>query len=189
MAAHEYNPKYFDGTTFRQLSPKLQAFKTYVLSDGTVLALFQGNRGANPAIDFKIKALFPGADRVPAPPPHMFWVVDLLLKIGQHRKEVREIVEYYINFYATCAPFSTVQERDNYQLRTVGHITKTYAHIEQAETLPLEYVAIVVELFCINEKRAPDAYMFKNLLEALRDFIDGKRHHTDVLKAAEPGYR
>lgn len=189
MAAYQYNSKYFDGTTFRQLSPKLTAFKTYELQDGTVLALFQGNRGAQPELDFKIKTLFPGIDRRPAPPPHMFWVVDLLLKIGQHRKEVREIVEYYIDFYGKCTPFASVQERDTYQLTTVDHITKNYAHIEQSETLPLEYVAIVVELFCINEKRTPGAYMFKNLLEVLRDFIDGKCHHTDVLKAAEPGYR
>ncbi|MDP2651997.1 MAG: hypothetical protein Q8O94_02585 [bacterium] len=184
-----YNTKYYDGKTFRQLSPKLEAFRTYVLADGTVLALFQGNRGANPAIDFKIKALFPGALRKPAPPPHMFWVVDLLLKIGQHRNEVREIVQFYIDFYASCNPFSSVQDRDSYQLQTVDQITKKYAHIEQSETLPLAYVAIVVELFCKNEKLTLGAYMFKNLLCTLRDFIDGKCNHTDVLKAAEPGYR
>jgi len=189
MSVHVYNPKYFDGSTLRQLSPKLAAYKTYVLQDGTVLGLFQGNRGTNAHLDFKIKALFPGVDRKPAPPPHMFWVVDLLLKIANYRPEVREIVEYYINFYKTCSPFTNVQQRDNYALVTVDHITKTYVHIEQPETLPLEYVAIVVELFCINEKRNTGAYMFKNLLETLRDFIDGKCHHTDVLKAAEPGYR
>jgi hypothetical protein len=186
---HTYNPKYFDGAALRQLSPKLDAYKTYVLQDGTVLGLFQGNRGVQPELDFKIKALFPGAERRPAPPPHMFWVVDLLLKIPQYRDDVRELVEYYIKFYADCAAFTSVSDRNSYQLKTVEHITKTYAHIEQPETLPLEYVAIVVELFCINEKRAPGAYMFKNLLESLRNFIDGKCHHTDVLKAAEPGYR
>lgn len=189
MGAHVYNPKYFDGSTLRQLSPKLDAYKTYVLQDGTVLGLFQGNRGTNAHLDFKIKALFPGSDKKSAPPPHMFWVVDLLLKIANYRKEVREIIEYYIDFYAKCSAFTTVQERDNYTLLTVKHITEKYAHIEQPETLPLEYVATVVELFCINEKRNTGAYMFKKLLETIRNFIDGKCHHTDVLKAAEPGYR
>ena len=123
------------------------------------------------------------------PPTHTFWVVDLLLKIPQYRNEVREIVQYYIDYYARTFPFSSVQERNNYQLETVAEITTRYAHIEQSYTLSLDYVATIIELFCKNEKINPGAYMFRNLLLTLKDYIDDDRHYTEVLQAAMPGYR
>lgn len=188
-----YNTKYFDGTNLRQMKapvkgmPK-EAFKTYKTKDGTLVGLFQGSRGARPDIDFVIKILIPGSDKILRPPTHTFWVVDLLLKIPGYRNEVRKIVEYYINYYKHTTPFSSVQERNNYQLETVKEITTRYARLDQSYTLSLDYVAMVIELFCKNEKITPGAYMFRNLLFTLRDYIDGKKHYTEVLQAAAPGF-
>lgn len=184
-----YNSKYYNGTELTQLRPRISAFKTYKTYDGTLIGLFQGNRGMRPDIDFVIKILVPGHDKKLTPPTHTFWVVDLLLKIPQYRNEVREIVQYYIDYYARTFPFSSVQERNNYQLETVAEITTRYAHIEQSYTLSLDYVATIIELFCKNEKLNPGAYMFRNLLLTLKDYIDDDRHYTEVLQAAMPGYR
>lgn len=184
-----YNSKYYNGTELTQLRPRISAFKTYKTHDGTLIGLFQGNRGVRPDIDFVIKILVPGHDKKLTPPTHTFWVVDLLLKIPQYRNEVREIVQYYIDYYARTFPFSSVQERNNYQLETVAEITTRYAHIEQSYTLSLDYVATIIELFCKNEKINPGAYMFRNLLLTLKDYIDDNRHYTEVLQAAMPGYR
>src|SRR3989338_4864704 len=126
-----YNTKYYDGTCLWQLSPKQCAFKTYRMKDGTIIALFQGKRGANPEIDFRLKMLVPGTDKKPILPPHTYWVVDLLLKIPQYKKEVREIVQYYIEYYDRAKPFSTVTERDNLSIEKVEEITARYAHLEQ----------------------------------------------------------
>lgn len=116
-------------------------------------------------------------------------MVDLLLKIPQFRNEVREIVQYYIDYYERTTPFGSVNERNNYKLETIEEITVRYAHLEQPYTLSLDYVAIMIELFCKNEKINPGAYMFRNLLLTLRDYIDGNKHYTEVLQAAMPGFR
>jgi hypothetical protein len=184
-----YNPKYYDGVNLKQIRPSVSAFRTYKMKDGALIGLFQGNRGINPELDFVIKLLMPGADKKLRPPTHTFWVVDLLLKIPQYKSEVKEIVDYYIDYYGRTKPFSSVEERNYYELETVQTITLKYSHLEQPYTLSLDYVATVVELFCKNEKRMPGAYMFKALLTALKDYIDGKLDYTQVLKAAEPGYR
>jgi len=186
---NSYNQKYYDGTNLKQLRPRSEAFKTYVTKDGTLIGLFQGSRGTRPDIDFVIKILVPGIEKVLRPPTHTFWVVDLLLKIPQYRNEVRSIVQYYIDYYERTTPFTSVDERNNYQLETVEEITTTYAHIEQQYTLSLDYVAIMIELFCKNEKINPGAYMFKNLLLTLRGYIDGNKHYTEVLQSAMPGFR
>ena len=185
----DYNPNYYNGLVLIQLRPRLEAFKTYKTKDGTLVGLFQGNRGARPDIDFVIKILTPGLDKKLRPPTHTFWVVDLLLKIPQYKREVREIVEYYIDYYNRTSPFSSVEERNSYQLETVPEITARYIKLEQPYTLSLDYVAMVVELFCKNEKITPGAYMFLGLLTTLRDYIDGKKHYTEVLQAAMPGFR
>ena len=171
------------------MRPRVVAFKTYKARDGTLIGLFQGDRGMRPDLDFVIRILIPGPDKKLRPPTHTFWVVDLLLKIPQHRDEVKEIVQYYIDYYARTLPFSSVQERNGYQLETVEEISTRYAQLEQLYTLSLDYVATIIELFCKNERINPDAYMFRNLLVALRDYIDDNKHYTEVLQAAMPGYR
>jgi len=184
-----YNPRYYDGINLTQLRPRLVAFRTYVTNDGTIIGLFQGNRGTRPDIDFVIKILVPGEDKIMRPPTHTFWVVDLLLKIPQYRREVREIIQYYIDFYERTLPFESVEQRNNYQLETVEEITTRYIHTEQSYTLSLDYVATVIELFCKNEKINPEAYMFHDLLLTIRDYIDDNKHYTEVLQSAQPGFR
>ncbi len=184
-----YNEKYFDGTTLKQLSPKLDAFKTYVAKDGIVIGLFQGKRGVRPDLDFKIKILVPGSDKRPNTLPHSFWVVDLLLKIPQFKDEVRDIVQYYIDYYANTSPFTTVEERNNYELETVEEIVERFSHIEQTYTPTLDNVATMIELFCKNEKQYAEAYMFRDLLITIRDYIDGNKHYIEVLEAAKAGFR
>jgi len=186
---YQYNQKYYDGEDLKQLRPALKAFRTYKLSDGTLVGLFQGNRGANPELDFVVKILIPGVDKRPVPHTHTFWVVDLLLKIPQYKNEVREIVTYYLDYYTKATPFTSVQERNSHQVETVEYITEKYSHLEQYNTLSLAYVATVIELFCKNEKLHTGAYMFHDLLVALKDYIDGSKHYTEVLQAAQPGFR
>src|SRR3989344_418749 len=184
-----YNSNYYDGVNLTQMRPRVVAFKTLKMQDGTLIGLFQGNRGMRPDLDFVIKILIPGNDKRLRPPTHTFWIVDLLLKIPQFKNEVKEIVQYYIDYYERAVPFSSTQERDNYQLETVEEIISRYVQLEQPYTLSLDYVATVIELFCKNEKANPDAYMFRDLLLILRDYIEGKKHYTEVLQAAMPGYR
>ena len=102
---------------------------------------------------------------------------------------MKEIVQFYIDYYERTKPFSSVEERNNYQLESVEEITNRYSKLEQPYTLSLDYVATIIELFCKNEKINPGAYMFRDLLFALRDYIDGAKHYTEVLQAAMPGYR
>src|SRR3989338_5216175 len=184
-----YNIKYYDGKTLRQLRPARDAFRTIKLSDGTLIGLFQGRRGVRPDLDFVVKVLIPGESKVLTPHTHTYWVVDLLLKIPQYKKEVREIVQYYLDYYERTTSFTSVDERNNYKLETVEVLTTRYAHIEQPYTLPLEYVATTIELFSKNEKLYDGAYIYRNLLRAIRSYIDGDLHYTEVLGAATPGFR
>lgn len=185
----KYNVKYYHDNSLWQLKPADEAINTYKTIDGIVIGMFQGSRGQYPDIDFVVKILKPGENEKPFPPLHSLWVVDLMLKINDFKKEVNEIIKYYISFYKKLEPFKEPKSRIGYKLQTVQYITTKYKHIEQAHTLSLEYVATIIELFCINEKRTEGAYMFKDLLQKLLDYTDNKCDYIDLLRASEPGFR
>lgn len=184
-----YNANYYHDGALWQLRPAGKAINTYVTKDGIVIGMFQGTRGQFPAIDFIVKVLQPGKDSRPFPPPHSFWVVDLMLKIQDYRKEVKEILTFYLDFYKNLVPFESADARSNYQLKTLEEILKKYEHIEQENTLSLEYVVIIIELFCVNEKRNDGAYMFRDLLGTLLGYTNNNVDYIKVMQACQPGYR
>jgi len=166
----KYNIKYYHDDSLWKLKPAERAINTYKTIDGIVIGMFQGSRGQYRDIDFIVKILKPGENEIPFPPKHSLWVVDLMLKIEHYNEEVYEIIKFYIEFYKNLEPFETAESRIGYELKTVETITNKFKHIEQKHTLSLEYVATIIELFCINEKRNQGAYMFKNLLQKLLEY-------------------
>lgn len=184
-----YNPNYFHDNELWQLRPKRQAINVFTTEEGLKIGMFQGSRGQFPDIDYVVKILKPGLYERLIPPPHSFWVVDLMMKIVEHRNEVIEILEYYSNYYHNLQPFNTPQERQNYNLETVEYITENYSKINQPHTLSINYVAIIVELFCKNEKRNAGAYMFRDLLQVLLRYAKNEVDYMTVIIASQPGFR
>lgn len=184
-----YNENYYHDGSLWQRKPHRQALNTYLTRDGVVIGMFQGDRGQFPEIDFIVRVLKSGSEERPFPPPHSFWVVDLMMKINDFKDDVREILEYYLEFYDTVQPFEKPENRSGYKLQTVEYITEKYKHIEQTFTLSLEYVAIIIELFCINEKRNEGAYMFRDLLKTLLAYTNEEVDYIKVMQATQPGFR
>ena len=184
-----YNEKYFSDGVLRQLRPKKDAINIYTTVEGLKIGMFQGSRGQYPEIDFVVKILKPGEKEKLIPPPHSFWVVDLMMKIVDHNKEVIEILDYYIKYYNFVTPFITKDGRINYRLETVDYITEKYSKINQPHTLSINYVAVIIELFCKNEKRNAGAYMFRNLLQTLLKYAKNEVDYMTVIIASQPGFR
>lgn len=105
-----YNNDYFIDGALWQRSPRQSAIRTFVASDGTVIGIFQGVRGARPDLDFRVKILQPKLDARPFLLPHDEWVVDLLLKGQYHKEEIVQLLDYYLDFYDICSPFASLEE-------------------------------------------------------------------------------
>ncbi len=147
------------------------------------------SRGLHPEIDFVVKILKPGETERPFPPLHSFWVVDLMMKTIDYRNAVIELLEYYIDFYSKLVPFQSQQERADFNFRTVEYISEKYSYINQEYTLSLDYVCMIIELFCINEKRNEGAYMFYNLLNTILKYAKKEVDYITVIQASQPGFR
>jgi hypothetical protein len=184
-----YNPNYYKDDELWTMRPKLKAINVYTTIEGIKIGMFQGSRGQFPDIDFVLKILKPGIEEKLIPPPHSFWVVDLMMKTLDHREEVVEIIEYYLKYYESLAPFNSPVERENYKLETVEYMTKRYAYINHESTLSMSYIAIIIELFCKNEKRNSGAYMFLELLKVLLSYAKKESDYMSVILASQPGFR
>ena len=58
--------------------PRVESINEFILSDGTIVAMFQGFRGENPDLDFIVKYKEP--NKRLRTPSHTHWIVDLVIR-------------------------------------------------------------------------------------------------------------
>lgn len=179
-----YNENYYKNGKMLQLRPYAEAIHTFKTGDGTIIAIFQGNRGDNPDLDFRVKYLNDDPKARPVQLPHVDWVVDLLIKAQKYPNEVKGLLDYFINFYNTCKPFASIQERATYTPVSSAIIETRYAHVNVPGTFSMGGIAIILELFCICEKQTAGAHQFKLQLQMTRDYMDGKINYRNLLNLA-----
>ena len=179
-----YNTDYYKNGKLLQLRPYAEAIHTFKTGDGTIIAIFQGNRGDNPELDFRVKYLNEGLDAKPVQLPHVDWVVDLIIKAQRYPEEVKAVLDYFIKFYDECKPFSSVEDRAAYQPKSINEIEMQYSHVNVPGTFSIGGIALILELFCICEKQTAGAHQFKLQLKMTRNYMDGKVNYRNLLNLA-----
>ncbi len=178
---YEYNTKYYHSGKLHQLNPKRDSLWQYACSDGTIIGFFQGKKGLYKEVDFQIKVLLPGSDRIMYTPAHWDWVADLLIKSHYYPQDVLSILNYFLAFYDNnCIPFNSPQKRDSHVLKCSA-IFHLYSHVAVDRTLSIDALLVLMELFCYCEKRnEPKAHQFRDALERMKLYCDGKAelHHV-----------
>lgn len=142
-------------------------FRKYKLKDGTILQLFQGNRGVRPDLDFKVKQIELG--KSPRTPSHTHWIVDMIMKIEIDKKGVSEFSDFLMKIYINSTPFNSILERNNYKLKYVNTARKKFGKIKGGK-YSVEYITAIVELFSKCEKQYPGAYMFEKSLKLIQRY-------------------
>lgn len=179
-----YNESYYKNGKMLQLRPYAEAIHTFKTGDGTIIAIFQGNRGDNPELDFRVKYLNNDPEARPVQLPHVDWVVDLLIKAQKYPNEVKELLDYFIAFYDNCKLFTSIADRASYTPTSIKTIGGKYSYVQVPGTFSMDGIAIILELFCICEKQTIGAHQFKLQLQMTRDYMDGKINYRNLLNLA-----
>ena len=159
--------------------PRVEAFNQFELSDGTIVAMFQGFRGENPDLDFIVKYKEPGKRL--RTPSHTHWIVDLIVKGEINRPSTLDLVKELIEVYDSIDPFQTVEERDNYELIYANEIARDFSWLDGTGSLSLELIGTLVELFSKCEKQTTGAFMFKSMLTLAQDYLEGKKDYYQII--------
>ena len=154
--------------------------KHWELSHGIKVAMYQGERGANPDLDFVIKYLAPNK-RLRAI-SHTHWIVDLIVKSSSNNINVLEFVSNWITLYPQIPPFVSVEERNNYELQFVEQFTSNFdIALNHYGNYKVDFLATIIELFIKCEKQTPNAFMFKNMLDLMKDYCEGKKDFYQII--------
>jgi len=165
---------------------KGKSFKEIKMSDGTVIGVFEGSRGANPDHDILIKYQEKGK-RVRTP-KHIHWVIDLLIK-KEHNKELTlKFMKYLRTMYDQVDAFKSKEDRQRCELKeTTPEKLKEFDELNQYGEYTVEFIGHLIELMIKMEKNTPPdkpARVFKELIDAM---IQEKEIFVIVSKATQIG--
>lgn len=180
----DYQPRKKKGETIKP--PRKYSIKEISLGDGTIIGVFEGDRGFIKDHDIIIKYKEKGK-RIRTP-KHIHWVIDLLIK-KQHKPELAlRFMKHLRNMYDKVEGFKSKEDRTNFILKeTSKEKLKEFEELNKYGEYKVEFIGHLIELMIKMEKNTPPekpARVFKELMEAM---IQEKEIFVVVSKATQIG--
>ena len=147
--------------------------------DKTTIAIYQGVRGENPELDFILKYKEEGKRL--RTPSHTHWIVDLLVKAEHDKELLLSYINNLILIYENAAPFNSVEERNTYELRHNYVMDLRYNELNGCGYYSISTLTVFIELFSICEKQTTGAFMFKGLLQMVKEYCEGKKDFYQIV--------
>ena len=147
--------------------------------DKTTIAIYQGVRGENPELDFVLKYKEEGKRL--RTPSHTHWIVDLLVKAEHNKELLLSYINNLILIYENATPFNSVEERNTYELRHNYVMDLRYNELNGRGYYSISTLTAFIELFSICEKQTTGAFMFKGLLEMVKEYCEGKKDFYQIV--------
>ncbi len=143
-----------------------KAIKEIQLADGTVIGVFEGNRGANPDHDILIKYQERGKHL--RTPKHIHWVIDLLIKKEHDRELTLKFMRYLRDMYDRVGAFKNKEDRKKCVLgETTPEKLKPFEALNKYGEYKVEFIGHLIELMIKMEKNHPNPHVFRELIEAM----------------------
>ena len=154
------------------------------VNDSYILAVYQGSLSEYDLLiryRQRDKSTKSGWSRIRTP-KHIHWAVDAIIKMQHNDKETKKFLEFLINLWDTqIKPLKSREERD--LLLDVEKLKKEanteanrYPQLANKGEYSIKFLYLIAKLLMVQEKtNLSNAYMFKNLLEALKV-------HKDIYK-------
>jgi hypothetical protein len=169
--------------TFKKKGETHYPIKHWKTDNVTEVAIYQGNRGENPELDFVVKYKEEGKRL--RTPSHTHWIVDLLVKGSKGTVYKSTNLLNYVNdllkIYDESLKFTTVQERNNYELKYPKLMVTKHSSLQGEGYYSIETLTAFVELFSKCEKQSTDAFMFRGLLTLVKEYCEGKKDFYQIV--------
>lgn len=145
----------------------------------TEVAIYQGERGENPDLDFIVK--YKEENKRLRAPSHTHWITDMLVKAESNRDGLLNYINDMIEFYDNTEPFTTIEERNNYRLKQLSTMVSKYRLLEGHGYYSIGTLTTFIELFTKCEKQTTGAFMFRGLLTLIKEYCEGKKDFYQIV--------
>ena len=180
----DYQPRKIKGETIKP--PRKYSIKEIPLSDGTVIGIFEGDRGFIKDHDIIIKYKEKG--KQVRTPKHIHWVIDLLVKKQNNPELTLEFMKYLRDMYERVEGFKSKEDRAKFILKeTSKENLRPFEELDKYGEYKVEFIGHLIELMIKMEKNTPPekpARVFKELMDAM---IQEKEIFVIVSKATQIG--
>lgn len=163
--------------SFKKKGIVYNSIRTFQVNDSTILAIY---KGALSPLDILIKYRSKqknGKWSKIRTPKHIHWTVDILMKMQSYAGLTREFVDFFISLWENTVPLKTEDERQALDLEALLNFSE--AEIEKFKILSgkgeysVRFLILLAKLLMLQEKtNRADAYMFKRVLDGLREGKD-----------------
>jgi hypothetical protein len=165
--------------TFKKKGLTHEPIKYWELKDGNYIIIYQGSRGGNPELDFIVK--YKSSKSRLRAPSHTHWIVDMIMKCESSPDRVNQFIKEWIDIYEVATPFKTQDERKNYNFVYNEYFTENYWDMDNTGIFSVEFLSAILELFVKCEKQTEGAFMFKNLLNLVKQYSEGTKDFYQVI--------
>ena len=170
----------------KEKPPRKYAIKEIKLYDGTIIGVFEGDRGYNKDHDIVIK--YQEQNKRLRTPKHIHWVIDLLIKKEHNRDLTLEFMKYLRDMYDRVDGFCSKEDRAKCDLKeTTDEKLKPFEELNNYGEYKVDFIGHLIELMIKMEKNTPPekpARVFKELMDAM---IAEKEMFVIVSKATQIG--
>ena len=112
-------------------------------------------------------------------PKHIHWAVDILIKLSLDELNTKIFLDFLIEYWNTSAKsLKTEHDRDDFLsvnklLLSVEEEAKKYISLANKGRYSIKFLILIAKILMVQEKtNMENAYMFKNLLDALKEGND-----------------
>ena len=153
--------------------------KSWKFDEVTEVAIYQGERGERPDLDFIVKYKEEGKRL--RTPSHTHWIVDLLVKAEVNKPVLLNYINDMIQMYDETTPFKSVQERNDYDLQYPVMMALKYSALQGHGYYSIKTLTSFIELFSKCEKQSTGAFMFRGLLTLVKEYCEGKKDFYQIV--------
>ena len=153
--------------------------KSWKFDEVTEVAIYQGERGERPDLDFIVKYKEEGKRL--RTPSHTHWIVDLLVKAEVNKPVLLNYINDMIQMYDETTPFKSVQERNDYDLQYPVMMALKYSELQGHGYYSIKTLTSFIELFSKCEKQSTGAFMFRGLLTLVKEYCEGKKDFYQIV--------
>lgn len=146
----------------------------FPINDSYVLAIYRGQISPQDIIIKYKQKNHEGRWSRLRTPKHIHWAVDVLLKLHAEKASTQEFLDTLLKIWDETQPLQNEKDREELTLENLAkdfdEKFKKYNHLSNKGEYSIRFLILLAKLLMIQEKtNRRDAYMFRDLLSALRN--------------------